>query len=62
MKCPKCGGYMWVEQEKAGDYEKCLRRYGIDIVCVAGHRVRLTPHDYKKYKEAKNAAARTVRN
>jgi len=55
MKCPKCDGYMWTEQERAGDYEECLRQYGVDVVCIAGHRTKLTLDDYKKYKEAKNA-------
>ena len=53
MLCPTCKGYLWTEQERAGGHRECAERYGLDVVCIAGHRFTLTPEDFKKYIRSK---------
>jgi Ni,Fe-hydrogenase III component G len=40
---------MWTEQERAGEHRECAERYGLDVVCIAGHRRHLTPEDFRKH-------------
>jgi len=49
MRCPRCRGYLWTEQERAGEHRECAERYGLDVVCIGGHRFTLTPEDFKYY-------------
>lgn len=45
---------MWTEQERAGEHRECAERYGLDIVCIAGHRFTLTSEDFKEYMRRKS--------
>ena len=49
MICPRCKGYLWTEQERAGEHKECAALYGLEVVCIGGHRFMLTPEDYKEY-------------
>jgi hypothetical protein len=55
MKCPICKGYIWTESDRAllGSWKNHIRQHGVDIVCIAGHRISLTSADYRKYMKEK---------
>ncbi len=52
VKCPVCGGYLWTEYvlTDGGWYSSSIKKVGIDVVCIGGHRFALTPIDYKLYR------------
>lgn len=54
MTCPRCKGYLWTEQERAGEHQECASLYGLDVVCIGGHRFTLTSQDYKEYIRRKS--------
>lgn len=63
MTCPRCKGYLWTEQERAGEHQECASLYGLDVVCIGGHRFRLTPEDFRKYiRRKKNVPEKNRHN
>ncbi len=62
MTCPRCNGYIWTESDRAllESWREHILRYGFEIVCIAGHRDRITPDEcariLKAKKEKKNVS------
>ena len=53
MRCPRCDGYIWSEVERGGDPVEIAKRYGLEVVCIAGHRIKLSVEDYQRYLREK---------